>query len=586
MNPQTQAFYDRLSTNVSRKNAIGDIGGWVCKNTFLDGNLFSFKNHEFQKKIINDPSSRVNIRKCSQIGLSELISRYGLGYMAVSTGKRVILTLPTSRFATKFTKDRIDPVIDESPVLKGLLSGKVDSTEMKTIGSCTLYIAGTKGQSSAISIPANLLILDEIDFSDQMVLTTYSSRLRHAEADEHGFKGLIRRFSTPTVEGFGISKFFEASRQSYYFVRCAHCGYNHSPDFFSDCVLPGFEDDLHTLNKQDLEYLGDNILNAYIKCPRCGKNLTQSLLDPSKREWVEKFPDKNEAGYQVYPWDVPHYNDIPSIFLQMKEYHRLADWYNFCLGMTFTDAENSFLEEFFDKNATLQFLSPDKCSTINTIAGLDVGKTSHLVVAKRMGGTLHVVYRELIKASIGNPLSVQVLQRVQQFGVSVLCLDAAPDISTPLELMAKLPIGRVFAVEYTRSKSMAAYEVDEDKSIIKAKRTLTLDNLLKMHNSGKIYYPNHPCKEEFKEHFGNVKKVVDATENIGEMVYKYVKSGADHLCHAMNYLLIADSLSKGVGRDFSAASAPMVSTVKLGETYIDPDAPPVKPASYKVYMGL
>ena len=67
-------------------------------------------------------------------------------------------------------KTRFDPVIADSPELRAKLDAEVDNTGLKRIGGSFLYIRGTFSKNAAISVPADILIHDEVDFSNQEVM--------------------------------------------------------------------------------------------------------------------------------------------------------------------------------------------------------------------------------------------------------------------------------------------------------------------------------------------------------------------------------------------------------------------------------
>lgn len=558
-------FLNRVRTRVDRKAGMSNLAGWLCDHTRLDGKPFNFKDHEFQIGIVNDQSSRMAVKKCSQVGLSELEVRKSTGFCAVNSHKRVIYALPSRTMAQKFSKDRISGCINQSPILKGMVAPANDSAEQKLIGSCAMYVTGTWGDSGAISVPCEMVIVDELDFCNLEVVGKLSSRIRHASLDEHGFRGTFLRFSTPTLPGFGITAAFEKTRQSFYTVQCAKCNTRHTPSWYDDIVLPGFDDEMSEFLPGDLLNPRYTISKAYIKCPKCGSDLTRDLADPGRREWVQKYPDRIEAGYQVSPWDVPVYNTTPSILLQIGEYERLADFYNFVLGLEFEDPDSVFLEEIFDTCLEAQWWQYETVMrSINTFGGLDVGKVSHLTVGYQVGVTRHIVYAEEIVNSGGNPTLDQVNKRIKFFRCAKFCVDAGPDISLSQGLVTANP-GRAFAVEYvTRPKGLKNFEVDDSTGIVKAGRTATLGALMKRHNSKKLQYPRNAVTEKLKVQLRNLKKVKRADAATKDDVEVFVKTGPDHFGHSLNYCNIAaDMLTGGLGAgEFSAM--PGVSKVKLG----------------------
>ncbi|RLA58262.1 MAG: hypothetical protein DRQ89_15565, partial [Epsilonproteobacteria bacterium] len=173
-------YLDRIATQASNVFDLRQIPKWLERNTknpMDPDQKWNFKGHEYQREILADMSDEVVAQKCSQVGASELWIRLILAMLALSKSMTAIYVLPTSGFARKFSKARIDPVITQSHLLSDLINKDVDSSELKQLGNNFLYIAGSYGQNAAISVPANALFQDEVDFCNQTTLTTFNSRL-------------------------------------------------------------------------------------------------------------------------------------------------------------------------------------------------------------------------------------------------------------------------------------------------------------------------------------------------------------------------------------------------------------------------
>lgn len=573
ISPKLQAFVDRLAASADKSTAFHRLGDWLQKNTFIGGKPYNFKGHECHEEILRDVHPRKNTKKCSQVGLSEVSLRIALAIAAV-TRSRIIYTLPTDTFAQKFSKDRFTPVIEESPVLRNALHADAKSAEMKKIGNSTLYIIGTFGQTQAISIPANFLIHDELDFSNQDVIGTFQSRLRHAEEDPvTHHKGVAQRFSTPTLPNFGISKHFDQSDQRFYMVTCSKCSHTFAPHYTRDFVVPGFDDPMTHFDKSDLYNPKYKTKEAYIKCERCGNDMWKDLINPAQRQWVAKYPSVYmERGYQVNPWDVPKYNSCPSVIGQISEYTK-QDFFNFVLGLDYESKDNSFLSSIFQSNDKSQWMSLAEAKVTDisgTVIGMDIGKNAWLVVGKPVkvaGKTkIDIIHLVQLRAKVGDALADQAQEYIEAFNPAAMVVDAAPDFSTAQALVAKNRYGRVFGCEYSRTVPGAFSNItpDPEEGILKAARSGTLSDLMEAHNAGLIRYPDEDSEMELvKTHLGNTKKLIKPVE-MGEQI-QFVKTGEDHYAHAMNYMSIAAELVKGnVMMPKVVGVAPGVTGVRVG----------------------
>ena len=556
----------RLRARLDKEEGLRNLDQIVEKNSYVDGEPFSFKGHEFQRQIIRDTRSRISVRKCSQVGLSELMVQKTLALSSVLHHKRIIFTLPVSGMAQKFSKDRIDGAINQSEYYSGMVKAANNSASQKLIGSTMLYVGGTFGDTGAISVPAYCVISDEIDFSNQVTLGKLSSRLRAQEQDEMGYPGLRFEFSTPTVDDYGIDERFQRGHQAYYMVKCKHCATFVLPDYFEDFIIPGFDKPVIELERKDFMNEDYKFSKSWIKCPNCQNNLWSSLTDPERREWVAKHPDRWEHSYQVMPWDVPIHNNPASIIQQFREYKREDDFYNFVLGLPFSSPDNSFLTntEHRDRICDAELWVFENCVVKSpTVGGLDVGKTCHLTVQVSIGKKSYVVWAETISNTLQSPAAPQVLQRFEFFKMRKLVIDAGPDITLVNTLVAAKPLGMIAACQYVRSvPGLDIITEHDDGQLIKADRSKTLGSLMKRHNSGDIHYPRRLVDDIFDQ-LKTIKKIRH-TDAQGEEVERFEATGDDHYGHSLNYCEIArmcieeDMLGGVVG------APAMVGTFRIG----------------------
>lgn len=593
----TEGFLTRINSRVDSIEGQAKHSEWVQKHTSIEGRPFNFKDHEMQEEIFDDPASRIAVKKCSQIGLSELQVRKLLTIAAVARYVRVIYTLPTRQFAMRFSKDRIDSTIAQSEALSGMLKRGADSAEQKIFtNSNVIYVTGTFGDVSAISVPATYVVNDELDFSNLEVIGKMSSRLRHAPMNADGYRGYHYKFSTPTLPNFGVSEAFESGSQAYYFVRCERCNHAQAPSWYKDFVIPGWDQPVDELDGQLVRSLMDRGLHnkAFLKCQKCGHDLHNSLLDPSRREWVRKYPNREESSYQISPWDVPAYNTPKSILTQFPEYKRTMDFYNFVLGLDYEDADSVFMADIFRTQTqavwkayvedSVKLENITRIIFSNAVAGMDVGKVCHFTVAVPFSSSMHIIYAEEIHHTQARPGKERIKARLAFFGTRVFCLDAGPDITLVRDLTSWGWTNGIqaYAVEYVRKVGLKTYELPADpiaEPVLKVNRTNVFSDLMKLHNTGHIQYPRADVAEVmtiFKEQVSNVKKLMRENAN-GDMEEHIVKTGPDHFGHSLNYTYLAYLVLSEGGTRRSVGALPMVSGIKMksswspaGPDYSDP----------------
>ena len=554
--PRIESFLDQISAISDKVNAQERLVPWMLKHLKLGGRKYRLTDHEFQTDILNDPHPRIAIPKCSQIGMTEASLRLAAALAAVNR-YRIIYVFPSATFSQKVSTDRFLPILTQSPILNAMQRPEARGSAMRKVGNSTIYFVGASGTTQAISIPADVLIIDEQNFCDPTVLGQFRARLRHSHEDaKTGHRGKIYEFSTPTLPNYGVDKSYARTDQRVYMVKCGHCGTWQYPSFHNDYVIPGYEKPMSEFSAHDLVVYPTGVEKAYVKCRKasCGKDLWKSLCNPKLRAWVAKHPEVTSyRGYKVAPIDVPAYNKIPQILGQIAGYTK-QDYYNFVLGLSYASADNSFLQDIFESSDRSTFIPLSQASSLlahdaNTVAGLDVGKRSWLTILKREKvtgkGRLHLIHATPLDAKAGNSLSEQVSKYMEAFGVKTIVVDAAPDFSTAFGLIDKHPeYNRVFGCEYVQKISEAYSNImpKPELGVVKAYRTGTLTDLMEAHNAGAIAYPQHDEVNIIAEHMENVKKVKKSTDFAGD-TYTFQKSGPDHYVHSLNYAMMADTIA-------------------------------------------
>ncbi len=568
-----QDFYSRLSDRLGGDTLSSALAPWITKNTTLNSKPFSFREHEFQIDIANDTAEEAVVKKCSQVGLSELSVRITLALLAVSNGRSAIYVLPSAKFGAEFSKARINPVIENSAALSRLIVPGSNGAMMKRLGDSLLYIGGAANASQAISRPADALIVDEYDFCNMAVMTMYHSRLRHSR---NKFR---RKFSTPTVSNYGISKEYDLSDMKAYFVRCEHCGQNQKVDWNSQVVIPGFtnggkERSFLEFDKEDLLNPDYDIAASFLMCERCSRSLDASLATPSLREWVAAMPSRKMSGYHVRPFDLITYNSVPEIITQIKDYDRSQDYWNFVHGEHYASNENQINEAIFKQNIKIQVLTPDEAA-LSTLQGyymgVDVGKTCHVMVGRPVAPHfVEVVYACKVRSTDG-PLLDQIKKIYRAYNCYRGVIDAGPDFTLGQGLRGEL--GEFFQqAMYVRGGDSHPryhdYDPEKDAEglgVMRIYRTKAFDALVQEHNKGRWLWPlMQETETEILEHMRGMKRIEIPTDE-GEKKPKWVKvSDFDHYMHAAMYLKAAIDQDEALTSSVAVASPTIICGAALG----------------------
>lgn len=532
---------DRLRTTVLKRYSMSALADWIEQNTFIGGQPYSFLDHEYQRVLISDVSQEVSVRKCSQVGVSEASARLALAMVNVVSPLTVIYSLPTASFAAVFMRTRVDPIISGSKVIKGALSKTNDNSEIKQFGDSFLYMKGAASTNAPISIPADVIISDETDFSDQDVLSQYTSRLTHSKWR------IIRKFSTPTLPNFGVDKSFQESRRFFNLCKCHHCNHWFLPDYYKHVQVPGFTEDLRTINKQKLAKI--RWQEAKLLCPNCGK---EPSLQVQHRQYVCENPDENlvGAGYQISPFDAPNIISPSYLIKASTDYVRQQDFVNFSLGLPMEDKEATLMRDDLEK----LFVRLDAPRNVTYVMGVDVGNVYHFVVgAIDAWGDLLVVHTEQVPMGRAK---TRYFELRSEFRVQCTVIDSGPHAETVMAIQSE--DANCFASVYIKSRSIVTHTVvdkdeikDEGQEFVRqvnVNRSRAFDAYMNVVRKNNLKIVDSEDKEIIVQHHTSMKRVKVFDNDSGEMSFSWQKTdGNDHYHHAFLYCWVAGRI-KGVGK--------------------------------------
>ena len=176
------------------------------------------------------PAQRIVVMKGAQIGATEAGNNW-IGYIIHHAPGPMLAVQPTVELAKRFSQQRLDPLIEESPVLRE----KVAPARSRDSGNTVLSkefpggILVMTGANSAVglrSMPVRYLFLDEVDaYPPSADEEGEPVALAEARTRTFSWRRKVFLVSTPTVKGLSrIEREFEASDQRRFFLPCPLCG--------------------------------------------------------------------------------------------------------------------------------------------------------------------------------------------------------------------------------------------------------------------------------------------------------------------------------------------------------------------------
>lgn len=536
MNEVAKQHIQRVRMATSQRLSRKDLPRWIEENTYINGKNFSFKNHEFQIRILEEESPDIVVRKAAQTGVSELTMRMCLGLVMVMPGAfRIGYTFPTATFAEQYAKTRLDPIIQGSPTLKAAMStSDIDNSSVKTFGmGKEIYFKGAAVGNAAISTTLDMVSHDELSFSSAEIIGDYHSRKLHS-----AYNWSIS-LSTPTFPGDLIDEAFKASRRHWNLCKCNHCNHKFIPDFYKHVSIPGWGKSLDEITKENLHLV--RYQDTRLLCPSCGRSV--SLL-PEHREWVCENPTENHiaAGFQVQPFDAPMIVTLPSLIVASTKYATKSKFRQFSLGLPSADAENGLIDEDLEAIGVTLLQSP----FTSHILGIDLGLVCHFAVGGvDQEGKLGVVHYEQVPLK---NFRERYAALAAQYRISIKVADIQPYTDLIMQLSSEDP--NLYGARYVTRQGLDLFDVKQreadvehalaDLREVSVNRNAIFDKLLAEIRAGNLWVRKTDKWGTFKTHLQDMKRA-SATLRNGEFTSTWQKSakGNDHFHHALAYLYIA-----------------------------------------------
>lgn len=559
MHESVTQHLQRLRQATTNRLQRTDLSKWVATNTFMNGRPFSFKDHEFQERILNDPSQEITIIKSAQLGVSEMSLRMAIGLvMLMPDAFSVGYVFPTAGFSSQYSKTRFNPIVQGSPLLRNSINSEdLDSAEVKTFGpGKQIYFKGAATGNSAISTTLDAVFYDEFSFMDQEVAGDYTSRLIHSK-----YKYKVR-LSTPTFPGDPIDSAYQASRRWQNMCKCNHCEHFFYPSYYDHVKVPGFDGHLDEINKENL-YLY-RYSEAKLLCPACGK---VPNLGPQHREWVCENPDEGHmaTGYRLSPFDAPNIITVPYLIEASTSYANKAKFRQFNLGQAAADAESGLTEEDLEAVGVDLAQSPFN----SHVMGIDLGMTCHFMVGGISSDLrLGVVHQERVPLA---KFRERYFALKAQYRVSIVVSDIQPYTDLIMGMCAEDV--NLYGASYITRTGLELFDIRQrDADALEAighlrqvsvNRNAVLDKLLSEVRSGHIWFRKTQEWDTIKTHLQDMKRA-SATLRNGEFTSQWQKSskGQDHYHHTLGYLYVASQMRGVASGSFTSMGSP-VRTFKI-----------------------
>lgn len=287
---------------------------------------------------ITDPSvEEITFIKSAQVGATEIINN-GIGYYIHQDPSPMLMVMPTKEIAAAWSKDRLAPMLRDTPVLRGKVhtvkTRDADNTILhKRFAGGHLTIGGANSPSGLASRPIRITWFDEVDRFPISAGTEGDPISLGMKRTTTFWNRKIIMVSTPTIDGESrIQKSWEQSDQRRYWVPCPHCGEKHLLEWHN----------IVWEKTEEGEHLPETAAHV---CPHCGTLEEDADLPKmlSRGEWIAGKPEvKGHAGFHINelysPW--VRFSETVKSFLRSKgDRELMKTWTNTALGEVFVESE-------------------------------------------------------------------------------------------------------------------------------------------------------------------------------------------------------------------------------------------------------
>lgn len=462
---------------------------------------------------------------------------------------------PAQKRMNDHMKARIRPEFEANPYYHSLVSDN-NSLDQMSIRNSRVFFRSGSSPAQVEGIAINMAMMDEYERyaetpSETSVLESLKSDTKY---------GLIRRWSTPSADSFGIDARFQESDQRCWMIKCEHCGEWQVLDFKKNIKVideSGIDRMAHEVRPHSTDYI----------CQKCGKSLESSRWYSG--EWVAKHPDREARGYRI--------SQMNAVWLSSdkiyQDYLRTApQWfYNYTLGTPYSDesmkltkrdiikAERDDLPEELEKREDpYKFIA----------AGIDWGQHAHhlSILGMKSNGVVDLIALKRFATSTGVDNIEQDLHQIimylNQFEPDIICADIGYSGNYVSKLTQYFGKGVVYGVQVRTAKSNGDYLAHFNENDGKVTIDKLMQNILFITNvkAGRIgiYKKFDANKDIFVQHCANV-IIRDVEEDDGTTSKVISRKGGDHWAQASCYAMVGMNRIIEINRDGVDTSAQMTS---------------------------
>ncbi|WP_438770034.1 phage terminase large subunit family protein [Brevibacillus sp. JB24b] len=416
----------------------------------------------YQREImdaINDPYvTEIVVKSSAQVGKSELILN-SLGYFIDHDPSPVILLQPTLEMAQSFSKDRLAPMLRDSPTLKN----KVKDVKSRDSGNTQLHkrfpggqiiLVGANSPAGLASRPIRIVLCDEVDRypasagteGDPVKLVT--NRTKNFWNRKHIY------VSTPTIKNASrIEALYENSTMEQWCLACPSCK-TYQPLSWGQI----------TFDYDEKFKKATNVLHA---CIDCGSLHNEVEWKNQNGKWIARQKGLDRRGFHLNELSSP-WSSWESIVKNFKEanealkkgdHEQLKTWVNTSLGETWEEKGEQMEADILLKRREIYSAEvPEGVKVLTAAVDTQDNRFEIDVIGWGVGYEswriqYHRIYGDLNQPQVWDDLDEFLLKtwtdlKGNKFPLAIVCMDSGGHFTNEVYRFCKERAGRrVFAIK-------------------------------------------------------------------------------------------------------------------------------------------
>lgn len=411
---------------------------------------------EIMDAICDIKVQKVVVMSAAQIGKTDALILNPIGYYMSYDPSPIMVLQPTIQMAETFSKDRLSPMLRDTPILRDKVNDKSRNSGntilQKIFPGGHVTMVGANSASSLASRPIRILLADEIDRYPATAGNEGDPLLLAGKRLATFWNKKEVCVSTPTIKGLSrIEIEFEHSTQEEWTVPCPECG-AYAPIEWANIVF----------DKNNL----DSVCCA---CTSCGVISDETAWKEkfAKGKFAALYPERKVRGF--------HLNALASTFVEWREIvekfltanaekkkgniELLKVWTNTEMGQTWEEAaEQIETEDLYKRREKYNCEVPEEVIVLT--AGVDVQDDRFEIEVvgwgvdkENWGIKYQVIYGDLKLKNIWDELDIFLSQTFatadgRHMKIICTCVDSGGHFTNQVYRFCKERIARrVFAIK-------------------------------------------------------------------------------------------------------------------------------------------